>query len=159
MFLLATWPLKMTIAQHRRPQATIGRTLQQSLEDSQGRSIPISELARGRKATVLVFWATWCLPCRVELPLLQGLQSRYSDRDLGLFLISGESPDRSLRYLRSEGITLTALTDVEDSVRRWVGVEAIPTAVLLEPDARVREIIVGVRPVELENAIRAVLNR
>lgn len=91
--------------------------------------------------------------------MLASLQVRYPKSEVGLYLISSEPRDQSLRYLRSQSIALNALTDGTDSVRRSLGIAAIPTAIVLDGSGSVRAVITGIRPVELENALDAVLGR
>ena len=75
------------------------------LKDSAGRDARLSDY--GGKVVILNFWATWCIPCREEMPLLVNIQKRYADR--GVVVIGASADDentahRSGRSCRSLGL-------------------------------------------------------
>jgi cytochrome c biogenesis protein CcmG, thiol:disulfide interchange protein DsbE len=94
---------------------------------------------------ILNFWATWCPPCRAEMPELEALWQRY--RDNGLLLIGvdqGESAATVERYARDiVGTTFPLLLDTNQAVGRAYGVRALPTTVLIDRQGRIQEIRIG----------------
>ena len=84
------------------------------------------------RAVLLNFWASWCEPCRAEMPGLQQLAGRHGpDRLLVLAINFREAPARALRFAQSTGLTLPVLLDVDgQAARRW-GVNVFPSTLTL----------------------------
>lgn len=106
-----------------------------------GGTVRLSELAG--KGVVLNFWATWCGPCREELPHLERLSRRYARDELVVLGVSDEDPDQTRNFLAQQGITYTALHDAGGRVFRNYGVRAIPTTVVVGRDGVVATMIEG----------------
>jgi cytochrome c biogenesis protein CcmG, thiol:disulfide interchange protein DsbE len=114
---------------------------------------------RGR--VVLVnFWATWCPPCRVEMPLLQAMAERH--RDAGLVVL-GLSVDRGpaedvRAFLAERGITYPVAIVGPDIERAFGGVRGYPTSFLLDRSGRIRQQALGpLAMVSFEPAVRRLL--
>ncbi len=120
-------------------------------------------LARFRgKVVLLDFWATWCEPCRQEIPKLIALQREFGGRGftvLGVALDDGGAP--VVRPVaRRLGISYPIAIGTIPVAAAYGGMEGLPTAFLLGRDGRVRQIYYGVqRQAELQQAIRAALAR
>jgi len=118
-----------------------------------------SESVRGQVVLVNV-WATWCVPCRVEMPLLEATWQRHRAR--GLVLL-GASVDRgdplAVRdFVTSRNITYPVAQVGDDVLRALGGVAAYPTSFLLGRDGRLLHTVVGpIGPLSLEPAIRRAL--
>ncbi|MCC6245908.1 MAG: TlpA family protein disulfide reductase [Gemmatimonadaceae bacterium] len=114
---------------------------------------------RGRVVLVNV-WATWCTPCRVEMPLLEATWQRH--RSAGLVLL-GASVDRTdpatvRAFAVDRGITYPIAIVGDDVIRELGGVFGYPTSVLIGRDGRVLHTVVGpIGPLTLEPAIRRAL--
>lgn len=94
------------------------------------------------------FWATWCPPCRSEMPALQSLADRLAVRGMRLAAISVDD-DRNLvrEFLRQERIAFTVLIDRERILAESaLHLNAYPTSFLVGADGIVREVMAGVRP-------------
>lgn len=105
--------------------------------DLQGRIWRLSEL-QGR-AVLLNFWATWCPPCRAEMPSLQQLTELYTPQQLQVLALNvGEGPRRITQYLQSAGLSLTVLLDPQSLIARQWGANALPTTYLIDPQGRPR---------------------
>jgi len=110
--------------------------------DLQGKTWTLAAL-RGR-AVVLNFWATWCPPCRAEMPSLQQLAEIYGpDRLVVLALNVGEGPRRITQYLQSSGLELTVLLDPKSEIARTWGATALPTTYLIDTEGRPRQRLRG----------------
>ena len=118
-----------------------------------------SDALRG-KVVLVNFWATWCLPCRVEMPLLQRMAERH--RAAGL-VVAGLSVDRgselSVReFLRDRGVTYPVAMVGRDVERAFGGVRGYPTSILIDRDGIVRHVVIGpLAPASLELAVRRLL--
>lgn len=119
----------------------------------------VSDSLRGRVVLVNV-WATWCLPCRAEMPLLENTWQRH--REAGLVVL-GASVDRGdpevvARFLRERGVTYPVAIVGGDVIAALGGVRGYPTSVLIGRDGTVRHRVVGpIGPLSLEPAIRRAL--
>ena len=118
-----------------------------------------SQSLRGRVVLVNV-WATWCTPCRVEMPLLEATWNRH--RAAGLVLL-GASVDRgdpqTVRdFINARGISYPIAIVGPDVIRELGGVVGYPTSILIGRDGRVRHRVMGpIGPLSLEPAIRRAL--
>jgi thiol-disulfide isomerase/thioredoxin len=129
-----------------------------SLRDLNGTEVSLASL-RG-SVVLLDFWATWCGPCRMELPVIEKLHRKYQDKGLIVLGVNDEQPETALRYLDTMKYTLATLNDSGHTVHREYHVNAIPTMVLIDRDGVVSGRFVGTRSDgELEAAVRQVMRR
>ncbi|MEJ6395690.1 TlpA disulfide reductase family protein [Gymnodinialimonas sp. 2305UL16-5] len=88
---------------------------------------------------VLNFWATWCAPCREEMPSLQTLQQTLGGEDFNVVtLATGRNPPQAIRrFFEEEGITdLPQYRDINQQIAREMGVFGLPITVILNPDGQ-----------------------
>lgn len=110
--------------------------------DLQGKTWTLAD-TRGR-VVVLNFWATWCPPCRAEMPSLQQLAEIYGPEQLLVLALNvGEGPRRIAQYLQSSGLNLTVLLDPRSEIARAWGANALPTTYLIDPEGRPRQRLRG----------------
>ena len=102
--------------------------------------------------TVLNFWATWCEPCKTEIPVLQGLQTRYKDRGLAVIggMIEGTKDDDARAFLASLGVTYRVIRIDSDTANNWGGVNVLPTTYVIDKKGRVLKRYVGATPEQVE---------
>jgi thiol-disulfide isomerase/thioredoxin len=112
-----------------------------SMTDMQGSEWRLPAL-RGR-AVLLNFWASWCEPCKEEMPSLQALADRHADRLVVLTINLKESPEAIARFVRSSGLRLPVVRDADGSLARAWGVRIYPSTVLIDPQGRVRRVVRG----------------
>ena len=118
-----------------------------------------TEQWRGRVVLVNV-WATWCLPCRAEMPMLEATWQRH--RNAGLVVL-GASVDRTgedgvRAFVQERGISYPIAVVNNVVVGALGGVLGYPTSVLIGRDGRVRHRVMGpIGPLSLEPAIRRAL--
>jgi thiol-disulfide isomerase/thioredoxin len=119
-----------------------GKTPPLELADSDGRTRNLSEW-RG-KTIVVNFWATWCEPCRDEMPSLERLRKRMGGSRFDVVAVNvGESPERVARFTREFPVTFPILYDRErEAALRWK-VRGYPTSYVIGPDGRIRYYFVG----------------
>lgn len=113
--------------------------------DMQGKTWTLEAL-RGR-AVLMNFWASWCAPCRVEMPTLQTLAGFYGDAVQVLAVNVGEGPRAIARFLQSSALdanALTVLLDTEkEAARAWGAATVLPTTVLIDATGRPRYQVQG----------------
>ena len=118
-----------------------------SLSDLEGRSHRLSD-ERG-KVVMLDFWATWCGPCRLQMPAVDKLYQEFKARGLVVFAVNqGESADRARAYLQKHSYSTTTSLDSQGDVGRQYGVRGIPTLVIVGRDGTIVAHWVGVHPEE-----------
>jgi thiol-disulfide isomerase/thioredoxin len=119
-----------------------GKTPALKLSDASGREL---DLARYRGKTVVVnFWATWCEPCREEMPSLDRLRARLGEKGLEVLAVNvGEAPERVARFTREVPVTFPIVFDREGASARAWKVRGYPTSFVVGPDGRIRYYYVG----------------
>ena len=101
-----------------------------------------SDQLQGR-TVVLNFWATWCPPCKEEMPSLQTLHEIGGGDPVVIGVNVRETATRVRRYLASTGIDFPVVLDPQAELARRLGVSAFPTTLLIGPDGRVRWRVLG----------------
>jgi peroxiredoxin len=114
-----------------------------TLPDLDGNPHGLSEL-RG-KVVLLDFWATWCGPCRRQMPLVEKLNEEFKDKDLVVFAVNqGEASETARSFIDKNRFTTTTLLDPTGEVGRQYKVSGIPTLVIIGRDGKVAAHFVGV---------------
>lgn len=109
---------------------------------------------------LLDFWATWCGPCRVELPILASLHRRYAERGLQVVGVNVDEGGPSLvpQFRQRFGLDYVMVYDVQGQASRAFNVEGLPTLVLIDKHGEVRLRHAGTSSEEeLARAIESVL--
>jgi peroxiredoxin len=130
-----------------------------TLSDASGRPVKLSEF-RG-KVVLLNFWATWCAPCKLEIPWFVEFQQTYRDRDFEVLGVSldedGWKPVKP--YIAAERIDYPVMVGNEEISRQYGGLESIPTTLIIDKSGRIASIHVGLcSRSEYETDINAALN-
>ena len=129
----AAWPLA---AAELKPSG--GRQVASfQLKDLSGTAHRLADY-RGR--VVLVnFWATWCEPCRDEMPAIEKLKERFSGRPFAVLAVNVDEPEARVRnFLASVPLSFTVLLDHERKLARSWNVRVLPASYVIAPDGTVR---------------------
>ncbi len=109
------------------------------------------------KVVVLDFWATWCPPCREELPFIEKLRNEFAGQ-VQFYGVNDEDSGTVKDFLRKNKYELPVLMDGKRQVDRQYGVSAIPTMFIIDKEGVIREHFIGSRSeAKLRQAIRAVV--
>jgi thiol-disulfide isomerase/thioredoxin len=101
------------------------------LTDTAGKTWQLAELA-GR-AVLLNFWASWCEPCRAEMPSLQRLAAQHGAGKLVVLAINFKEPaTRAIQFATQHGVTLPVLLDSQGQLASSWGVRIFPTTLMLD---------------------------
>lgn len=115
------------------------------LRSSTGENLRLSEY-RG-DVVMINFWATWCGPCRQEMPLLDELYGRYQRVGFSLLGINiDDDSRRAMAMVKELGVRFPVLFDEEKKVSKLYEVEAMPLTILLDREGTVRHIHYGYKP-------------
>ena len=112
------------------------------------------------KPVLLNFWATWCGPCRFEMPFLQEIYEDYSDEELVLITVDiGESKSEVESFLQREELSLPTLLDSEAKVARQYKTAAIPTTFFIDKDGIIRGKQIGAfsGKAAIENGLKKIM--
>jgi len=123
------------------------------VEDIEGKTHKLSDY-RGRNV-VVVFWATWCPACNLEIPHLIKLRKMLAEDKLGILAISNEQTDHLKNFAESKNINYTIATLGGPLPEPFASVTSIPTTFFIDPEGKIKFAAVGV--VSLEHA-KAILN-
>lgn len=116
-----------------------------ALRSSSGQNLRLSEY-RGQ-VVMINFWATWCGPCRQEMPKLDEIFARYEPAGFALLGVNIDEDSAQAQRLADElGVTFPLLFDDEQSVSRLYDVQAMPMTVMVDRDGEVRSVHYGYRP-------------
>jgi cytochrome c biogenesis protein CcmG, thiol:disulfide interchange protein DsbE len=122
---------------------------------------PLSLATARGKVVLLNFWATWCGPCRAEIPDLVDLQKRYADKlEIIALATDEEDADAVRHFILQSGINYRVAM-VSDEVRRdYGGIAALPTAFVIDPQGRIVQKHVGLNdPTIYELEVKAMLGQ
>jgi peroxiredoxin len=117
-----------------------------SLESLEGRRVSIAEF-RGKKTVVISYWASWCGPCRVELPELKHFYEKYhkDDSDFEVLAVSIDDDRESAEtYAAKAKLPFPVLLDMSHDTAEAYSVEAIPVMFVVDKDGTVRYVSTGV---------------
>jgi len=96
------------------------------------------------KVVILNFWATWCPPCRVEMPSMEILFQRFNAQGLEILAVDiGENASTVQQFIRSAGYTFPVLLDSANRVSSVYGIEAIPTTYIIDREGKIIGRVVG----------------
>jgi len=116
-----------------------------SLKSSTGENLRLSEY-RG-DVVMINFWATWCGPCRQEMPLLEQLYNRYERVGFSLLGVNiDDDSARAMDMIRELGISFPVLFDARKEVSKLYNVDAMPVTILVDREGVVRYVHKGYKP-------------
>ncbi|HKY20785.1 MAG TPA: TlpA disulfide reductase family protein, partial [Vicinamibacterales bacterium] len=104
------------------------------------------------KVTIFNFWATWCPPCRAEIPDLAKLQERYKDQLIVIGVSSDEGPTELVsRFAADYKINYPIVMETPELTAAFPGIFALPTTFVVGPDLKMMAKHVGqIRPAQIE---------
>ena len=115
-----------------------------TLENAEGQEIQLSDL-RGQPVLVNL-WASWCVPCRTEMPALERVYQEYRSQGFVLLAVNATDQDNrpsALAFAQENGLTFPLLFDFDGQVSRLYQLRALPTSFFIKPDGTIQEVVVG----------------
>jgi peroxiredoxin len=131
-----------------------------ALQSRDGQQVSLASL-KG-KVVMVNFWATWCVPCRQEMPHLQALYERYNSLGFELLAVNVEKnkAEEVRKWLDETPVTFPVLFDPNNEVTKLYKVQTMPSTVLVARDGTMRFIHHGYKPGyegEYQTQVRALL--
>jgi peroxiredoxin len=107
------------------------------LNDLNGKTVKFSDF-RG-EVVILDFWATWCVPCRVEIPNFVEIQKQYGDRGLRVVGVSldEQGPEVVKKFVKRFGVTYPIVIGNQKIADAYGGIDAIPTTFVIDRQGRI----------------------
>jgi cytochrome c biogenesis protein CcmG, thiol:disulfide interchange protein DsbE len=134
-----------------------------TLSTPDGRTVTLTEVV-DRAGTdglpiVLNFWATWCGPCRIEMPHFQRASETYDGRVAFLGVNQAEAAGAVTHFGDEYGITYPLLLDSDNRINALYGINGLPTTIFIDGRGIVRELVIGtINEAVLENRIEKLLS-
>lgn len=139
----ASGPITLTeapIVGHLAPDFT--------LQTAVGQTITLSEIVDtagvAGQPVVLNFWASWCAPCRVEMPSLQQASVKYNGHVAFIGINQGEDFSTITDFGNEYNVTYPLLMDPDNRVNFLYEVNSLPTTVFVDQNGIVREVVIGI---------------
>jgi peroxiredoxin len=128
-----------------------------ALKDAEGRTVKLSDY-KG-KVVVLDFWATWCPPCRQEIPGFVALHSKYKGQGVEVIGVTFDESWAPVKpFVESYGVNYTVVMGDQGVASRFGNISGIPTTFVIDRDGIIRKKHVGYGPPELfTQAVESVL--
>ncbi len=130
-----------------------------SLESLDGKTTRLSDF-RG-KAVLLNFWATWCGPCKIEMPWFVDFQKQYGSQGLQIVGVAMDDASKEDigKFARDMGVNYPILIGKEAVGDQYGGIPGLPETFLIARDGKIVDKIIGLRgKAEIEDAIKEALN-
>ena len=114
------------------------------LQTLNGETVRLSDL-RGQ-AVMLNFWATWCAPCRAEMPAMQRIYEEYEAQGFVVLAVNttyNDSMAKAAEFAREYGLSFPILLDTDSKVSQLYYLQATPTTFFIDPEGVIQEVVLG----------------
>ncbi len=116
-----------------------------TLDNRNGENIRLSDHLG--EVVMINFWASWCGPCRQEMPLLEDLHNKYQMMGFTLLGVNvDEERENAEKLLEQIPVSFPVLFDADSAVSRLYSVKAMPTTILIDRDGQLRVLHKGYQP-------------
>lgn len=96
------------------------------------------------KPVILTFWATWCEPCKKEMPEIQAAYEKHKEEGLIVLAVNfGETKEKAEAFVKQMGLTFPSLLDRRANIAERYGVVSLPVTFFIDRDGIIRERVVG----------------
>lgn len=131
-----THKVKKEILFERENKEEIGKEANNfKLKDLEDNEISLQNLKGS--AVILVFFATWCGPCKLELEKIKEGEIHLNNYNVKLYLVSNEEKDKVLKFMEENGFSFNVLFDKEGKVSKAFNVKYIPKTVIIDEKGKI----------------------
>jgi thiol-disulfide isomerase/thioredoxin len=113
-----------------------------ALESLSGDTLSLSDF-KG-KPVIINYWATWCIPCKVEMPLLQRYANQYQNDLIVLAVNDGEPVEKVKSFVQGLNLTLPVLLDPNETVTQLYRIRGFPSTMFIDRDGKIRYQHIGI---------------
>lgn len=127
--------LKPTAERHQAPEFT--------LKDADGKTVHISDY-KG-KVVVLDFWATWCGPCKIEIPWFMEMERKHKDKGFEVVGVSMDDEGWEVvkPFLHDVGVNYRVLIGNDATAQLYGGIDSLPTTFLIDREGKIAAVHIG----------------
>jgi len=113
-----------------------------TLQTVDGRQVSLSDY-RG-KPVILNFWASWCGPCRYEVPSFKSFHDKYENEGISILAVNTQdNPDSALAYAKADGLKFTIPVDPQGKVSSLYNIRGLPTTYFIDENGIITSIKIG----------------
>lgn len=129
----------------QKPAPQIGRVAPDfSLKSTEGSTLNLKSVIGGNKVTILNFWATWCPPCRAEIPEFVEFSQKHQSEKVALVAVNLQEDSKTVReFANKAGMNFPILLDSDGKVGQTYQIYAIPTTFFIDGSGVIREKVEG----------------
>jgi len=128
------------------------------LQNLDGQTVSLGNLQG--KPVLINFWATWCSPCRSEMPYIQEIYEEWADKGLVVLAINiGESSAKAEEFMQSYNLSFTVLLDTKQDVAQRYNISGIPTTFFIDKDGIIQDKVIGAfqNKTQIENRLSKIM--
>ena len=118
-----------------------------TLEDLNGKNVKLSDF-KG-KVVIINFWATWCPPCKAEIPDFIELYKTYQKKGLVILGIALDNKEKVVKFVKDNGINYPILMGNQEVSNLYGGISGIPTSFVVDRKGIIKNVFVGLRSKEV----------
>lgn len=109
-----------------------------NVKNDKGKQLTLKDLSKGKKYVLIDFWASWCKPCRAEIPNVKALYAKYKKQGFEVISVSIDKKEADWRKaLKEEQLAWPNFRDADGSLSKLWEVKFVPTMYLLDADGKI----------------------
>ena len=147
---------KVLAAQHAQEAMSPGAPYRDFQGTWEGKEYKLSDFVNRSKYVLVDFWASWCQPCRQEIPNIIRTWDKYKGKGLEVVGVAvSDKPGDTAKAVKELGISYTVFNETDDSASTAYGIQTIPQLFLIGPDGTI--LASGIRGEQIEETVRTYL--